>query len=82
MTTIKDTRLDCLINFTNGRMVECGDHKWVPIAHGVVAYTYRDRQPVEMDAFDAALEAGRIVDRHTMWANREAFHASAFGHMG
>lgn len=62
-----DTRFDCLINFTLGRRVVCGDHKWVPIAHGVVAYTYRDRQMVEIDIIEAAQAAGRILNQHAHW---------------
>ncbi len=59
-----DTRFDCLVDFTRGRSVACGDHKWVPIAHGVVAYTYRDRIPVEIDILEAAKTAGNVLDRH------------------
>jgi hypothetical protein len=64
MTTNKDTRFDCLIDFTKGKVVLVGDHKFVPVAHGVVAYTYRDRDPVEIDIVEAAKSAGNILDRH------------------
>ena len=63
-----DTRFDCLIKFTKGVPVEVGDHKWVPIAHGVVAHIYRNRDPVDKDILEAAKEAGGILDRHAYWA--------------
>jgi len=62
-----DTRLDCLIQFTRGNPVEIGDHRWVPVAHGVVAHFYRGREPVEKDIVDAAKEAGPIIDWHVHW---------------
>ena len=62
-----DTRFDCLIKFTKGTPVEMGDHKWVPVANGVVAHIYRDREPVEIDIIEAALAAGRIIDQHRCW---------------
>jgi hypothetical protein len=59
-----DTRFDCLVDFTCGRPVVCGDHKWVPVAHGVIAHTYRDRVPVEIDILEAAKTAGTVLARH------------------
>ncbi len=62
-----DTRFECLIKFTKGQEVSVGDHKWVPIAHGVVAHIYRNRDPVEKDILEAAQEAGRILNQHACW---------------
>ena len=58
------TQFNALVSFTVGNTIECGDHKWVPVAHGVVSYHYRDCDPVELDIIEAAKSAGRIVDRH------------------
>ena len=63
-----DTRFKFLIDFTVGRPVMVADHKWVPVANGVVAYTYRDRPSVEIDILEAAKSAGAILDRHAFWA--------------
>lgn len=57
------TGFECLIKFTKGHVVTCGDHRWVPVAHGVVAYTYRERDHIEIDIVEAAKNAGSIIDR-------------------
>lgn len=54
----QDTRFDMLGGFTKGRPVTVGDHKWEPITSGIVKYTYRDREPVEIDVVEAAKSAG------------------------
>jgi len=62
-----DTRFECLIDFTKGCTIIVDDHKWEPIAHGVVNYTYRDRAPVEIDIIEAAISAGKIKDSRKGW---------------
>lgn len=68
ITNTPDTRFDCLVDFTRGRMVEVGDHKWEPVDGAVVKYTYRDREPIEVDIVEAVKTAGPIVDRHRFWS--------------
>lgn len=69
-----NTRMDILVAFTNGVVVEVGDHKWSPIDRGgIVAYSYRGRAPVEMDAVDATIAAWPIIERHARYATMSAF---------
>lgn len=62
-----DTRFDMLVTFTQGRTITAGDHTWRPISPGVVAYTYRDKEPVELDIVKAAQAAGPIVEMRRRW---------------
>ena len=65
---MKTEQFNVLIVFTKGERIVCGDHRWVPVAHGVVTYTYRDQFMAEKDILEAALEAGRILTGRKAWS--------------
>ena len=62
-----DTRFKCLIDFTVGKVCVVGDHRFEPIAPGVVCHTYRDKPSTEIDILEAAKSAGTIIDHHIAW---------------
>ena len=62
-----DTRFKCLCVFTIGKVCVVGDHRFEPVAHGVVRYTYRDKPSTEIDIVEAAKSAGTIIDHHIAW---------------
>lgn len=57
-----------VIGFFRGVIVEVDDHRWVPTPDGEVLYTYQGKDPVFVEALDAAIEASRIMEQRAAWA--------------
>lgn len=57
-----------VIGFFRGIIVDVDDHRWVPTPEGEVLYTYQGKDPVFVEALDAAVEASRIMEQRAAWA--------------
>lgn len=65
----KDISFKILTGFFSGREVVCGDCVWTPTSTGDVIVKAGNNEPIRIEAFDAAIQAGRLVEGRIAWGD-------------